>query len=108
PIFLSTAISINALFTLSLHDALPICRIEAILDGGETTVGIESTVLDLSVDRPRILRPGAVSAAEIEEVIGPVERLAGGAEEALRSEEHTSELQSRENLVCRLLPVKKK
>jgi len=60
-------------------------RIEAILDGGETTVGIESTVLDLSVDRPRILRPGAVSAAEIEEVIGPVERLAGGAEEALPS-----------------------
>src|SRR5690606_42155321 len=31
----------------------------------------------------------------------------GGIERAARSEEHTSELQSRENLVCRLLPEKK-
>src|SRR5436309_11802872 len=34
--------------------------------------------------------------------------LAGGFKERLRSEEHTSELQSRENLVCRLLLEKKK
>ena len=60
-------------------------RIDAILDGGETTVGIESTVLDLSSARPRILRPGAVTAAEIEEVIGPVERLGAETDAALPS-----------------------
>jgi L-threonylcarbamoyladenylate synthase len=60
-------------------------RIDAILDGGETTVGIESTVLDLSGARPTVLRPGAVSAAEIEEVIGPVERIGPEVEAALPS-----------------------
>ncbi len=33
-------------------------RIEAILDGGESKIGLESTVLDLTSDRPTILRPG--------------------------------------------------
>ena len=37
-------------------------------------MGIESTVLDLSGDRPVILRPGGVSRAQIEEVIGAVEQ----------------------------------
>lgn len=56
-------------------------RIHAILDGGETTVGIESTVLDLSGDTPTLLRPGAVAVSELEEVIGSVRRLGGeGAE----------------------------
>src|SRR5690606_42099081 len=39
---------------------------------------------------------------------GPSGHRSGRAQEALRSEEHTSELQSRENLVCRLLLEKKK
>ncbi len=47
-------------------------RIDLILDGGPSQVGIESTVLDLSSDRPRILRPGMISKAEIESVIGPL------------------------------------
>lgn len=56
-------------------------RIHAILDGGDTTVGIESTVLDLSGDTPMLLRPGAVAVSELEEVIGSVRRLGGeGAE----------------------------
>lgn len=56
-------------------------RIHAILDGGDTTVGIESTVLDLSGDTPTLLRPGAVAVSELEEVIGSVRRLGGeGAE----------------------------
>lgn len=50
-------------------------RIDAILDGGATPVGIESTVLDLSGAKPRLLRPGAVGREEIEAVIGPVEVL---------------------------------
>lgn len=41
-----------------------------VLDGGACEVGIESTILDLSGEAPRILRPGAISAAQIEAVIG--------------------------------------
>jgi L-threonylcarbamoyladenylate synthase len=46
-------------------------RIDLILDGGPTGVGIESTVLDLSGEVPVLLRPGAVSRQAIEAVIGP-------------------------------------
>lgn len=52
-------------------------RIDAILDGGATPVGIESTVLDLSGDRPTLLRPGSVLREEIEEVIGAVDEREG-------------------------------
>ncbi|MBI3468774.1 MAG: threonylcarbamoyl-AMP synthase [Planctomycetes bacterium] len=47
-------------------------RIELLLDGGPTPGGLESTVLDLTVDPPRLLRPGLVSAQKIESVIGPI------------------------------------
>jgi L-threonylcarbamoyladenylate synthase len=43
-----------------------------ILDGGPCPLGLESTVLDLSGVRPRILRPGGVTAEDIARVIGPV------------------------------------
>jgi L-threonylcarbamoyladenylate synthase len=46
--------------------------VDLVLDGGPTTVGIESTVLDLTGDRPRILRPGMVSAEAIAAVAGPL------------------------------------
>lgn len=52
-------------------------KVDLILDGGACDVGIESTVLDLSAARPAILRPGRVTRAEIESVIGPVADLAG-------------------------------
>jgi len=44
--------------------------IAGILDGGPCSVGLESTVLDLSQERPVILRPGGVSASQIESVLG--------------------------------------
>jgi L-threonylcarbamoyladenylate synthase len=47
-------------------------RVQLILDGGATSVGIESTVLDLAAGRPRLLRPGSISARAIEAVIGPL------------------------------------
>src|SRR5690606_41365389 len=47
-------------------------------------------------------------AAELEDASARVFEHLGDVHEALRSEEHTSELQSRENLVCRLLLEKKK
>jgi len=53
----------------------------AALDGGPCAVGLESTVVAL-LDRPRLLRPGAVTRAEIESVIGP---LAEAEDDARRS-----------------------
>ncbi len=48
-------------------------RIEAVLDGGVCEVGVESTVITVASDVPRILRPGIVTREEIEAVIGPIE-----------------------------------
>lgn len=45
-------------------------RIPYVIDGGPSEVGLESTVLDLLSDPPRILRPGRVTAADIEEKTG--------------------------------------
>lgn len=45
-------------------------RIPAIIDGGETILGIESTVIDCSVDTPIILRPGHITQVDIESVLG--------------------------------------
>ena len=47
-------------------------RVAMVLDGGRTTVGIESTVLSLAGPEAILLRPGMISQAEIEEVIGAV------------------------------------
>ena len=47
-------------------------RIDYVLDGGPSSVGVESTVLLLDADRATLLRPGGVSLEEIEAVIGPV------------------------------------
>lgn len=47
-------------------------KIEMILDGGSVDIGLESTILDMTVYPPMILRPGAITADMLEEVIGPV------------------------------------
>ena len=44
----------------------------AILDGGPSTIGLESTIVDLSGARPRLLRPGGLPVEEIEALIGPL------------------------------------
>lgn len=62
--------------------------IDAVLDGGPTTLGLESTVLDVQAQPMRIYRPGAISAAAISAVAGPVQVVHGStAEEALRKTE---------------------
>jgi len=48
-------------------------RVDLILDGGPTTVGLESTVLDLSGDLPTVLRPGAISIRELGDVLERVQ-----------------------------------
>ena len=47
-------------------------RIAGVLDGGPTGVGVESTVLDVTVEPPMILRPGGVTQEQLEAVIGKV------------------------------------
>lgn len=47
-------------------------RIDLVLDGGPTHVGIESTVLDVSVSPPVLWRSGMLSQAELEQHIGPI------------------------------------
>ncbi|MBY0311214.1 MAG: threonylcarbamoyl-AMP synthase [Phycisphaerales bacterium] len=49
-----------------------------VLDGGPCCVGIESTVLDLTGARPRVLRPGAIAAGDIAMVLGKTVELATG------------------------------
>src|SRR5436305_8612781 len=76
PFFFFNATPTTEIYTLSLHDALPISR-----------------------DRPR-LRPQGLDVALVARRQSKLD--------SLRSEEHTSELQSRPHLVCRLLLEKKK
>lgn len=47
-------------------------EVDLILDGGSSDVGIESTVLDLTTDVPTILRPGAVTADMLVDIVGSV------------------------------------
>ena len=47
-------------------------RIPAILDGGACTVGVESTVVDMTGEYPQILRPGAITEEMIAEAMGQV------------------------------------
>lgn len=47
-------------------------RIDVIVDGGETGVGVESTVLDVTVDPPVLLRPGGVTLEQLTEVVGTI------------------------------------
>src|SRR2546430_12800444 len=87
------------IYTLSLHDALPISGIVGQLGGAQR-------------------QPGALVAGSAEGQRGGVREDVGGrgpghaelapGAEVGRSEEHTSELQSQSNLVCRLLLEKKK
>jgi L-threonylcarbamoyladenylate synthase len=51
--------------------------VKVILDGGECTLGLESTIVSLVEGRPRLLRPGHVSLAQLTEVVGPMDAGAG-------------------------------
>jgi L-threonylcarbamoyladenylate synthase len=56
-------------------------RIDYILDGGACTVGVESTILDLSGERPTLLRPGGLAVEQLEAKIGPIPVAAGNSQE---------------------------
>lgn len=59
-------------------------KIEMILDGGSVDIGVESTILDMTVTPPMILRPGAITREMLSQVIGEV-----AVDEALISENST-------------------
>jgi len=48
-------------------------RIPLVLDGGPTARGLESTVVDLSGEAPRVLRPGPIPPARLRRLLGPLE-----------------------------------
>src|SRR5688572_32150907 len=88
------------IYTLSLHDALPI-------SAGRAVHGVEEPIFDLRHGwRPVVAyerHPRRIGLGGIGEVFDDL-----GKRLRRRSEEHTSELQSQSNLVCRLLLEKKK
>ena len=45
-------------------------NIDAIVDGGPCRVGLESTIVDLTEDRPRLLRPGGITPEQLLEILG--------------------------------------
>lgn len=55
-------------------------KVDVIIDGGKTRIGIESTVIDMTTSPPTLLRPGGLSVEEIEKVAGPVQRLSASDE----------------------------
>lgn len=60
-------------------------KIPLIVDGGPSQIGIESTVLDLSVSPPRLLRPGMIHEAALVAVTGELALGAGDSEQVLKS-----------------------
>ena len=46
--------------------------LDAVIDGGSCRFGLESTIVDVSVEPAKILRPGALDQGQIESIIGPV------------------------------------
>lgn len=49
-------------------------QVECILDGGPSMTGVESTIIDVTGNKPVLLRPGGIALEEIEKYVGPVER----------------------------------
>jgi L-threonylcarbamoyladenylate synthase len=50
-------------------------RVDLVLDGGASPIGLESTVIDLSGEHPRLLRPGGLDRASIEQLIGSLDAI---------------------------------
>lgn len=48
-------------------------RVEMIIDGGDVEIGLESTIIDLTADKPMILRPGFITGQDLRQVLAAVE-----------------------------------
>src|SRR5205807_8801586 len=105
--FFFTKTAPTEIYTLSLHDALPICA-DQVLAEQRPAPERRRKLLDREVPD---LAGGAVQDAEQRDErdeLGQDRCVVDRPEQDARSEEHTSELQSPCNLVCRLLLEKKK
>src|SRR3712207_9392276 len=91
-IFFFNETATTEIYTLSLHDALPVLHVR----GGGYSKRVVQPPMECLV-RPVVVATDDVRDPEVDVVY-----------DARRSEEHTSELQSRQYLVCRLLLEKKK
>jgi L-threonylcarbamoyladenylate synthase len=58
-------------------------RVDLILDGGSCAVGIESTIVDLTADRPRLLRPGSITQHSIEQTLACALELAQAGDDGV-------------------------
>jgi L-threonylcarbamoyladenylate synthase len=58
--------------TTARHVLRSLPEVPLVLDGGSASWGIESTVLDVTGDRPRLLRPGALGLREIRDLVGSI------------------------------------
>src|SRR5687768_18280936 len=101
-LFLFQDTATTDIYTLSLHDALPIC-----------TAQYDARLNDwIVLEGLRAMKPAPQSEGDqrVQGNLNQLNRVTGQLDttESLRSEEHTSELQSRLHLVCRLLLEKKK
>src|SRR5690606_41750707 len=101
-----TGTTTTQFYTLSLHDALPIWRARPWMYASAAAMVVGG--LCALVVRSDVAAAVAVLAAAVASVLLMVGGTMAGHRELARSEEHTSELQSREKLVCRLLLEKKK
>src|SRR5690242_21453591 len=99
--FFFTDTSTTEIYTLSLHDALPILDVP--IDTCDALAVISHCADHPGQGRPMVERTTSKIVAVIHWVAG-----VGSGVDSIRSEEHTSELQSHVNLVCRLLLEKKK
>lgn len=62
-------------------------KIDAVIDGGTTVIGLESTIIDLSSDIPALLRPGYITTEMIKDIVGDIDRdptLDEGVSEGMR------------------------
>ena len=63
-------------------------EVDLILEGGPSEVGIESTIVDLTRERAAVLRPGRISAEEIEAITGPLAEAQGAPRHSGGLERH--------------------
>src|SRR5690606_41960093 len=103
--FCASRPGVSSLSALPLHDALPILALPA-REGDAALADHRVVTLRQGADEP--VRGGQRRGPADLRLAGVRPAVADIVEDARRSEEHTSELQSREKVVCRLLLEKKK
>src|SRR5690606_41499577 len=107
PLVLQDSTTIQ-LLTLSLHDALPIC-FNPLTGGAGRAVPVTRLITGTRLNAADLWRgERCLNRGHYPSGTGQTHPVRPTGISVRRSEEHTSELQSRENLVCRLLLEKKK